>query len=81
MLKGVTQREFDAEHAAMRLVKRLNGAVGGMLSDNPEITASALKILDPTPPPQLMRAWRKERSFDFDDEEYRAELQTQTDDL
>jgi hypothetical protein len=61
------------------LVKRLNGAVGGMLSDNPEITARALKILDPTLPPQLIKAWRKERDFDFDDEDYRAELQTQTD--
>jgi len=27
-----------------------------------------------------MKAWRKERKFDFDDEDHRAELQTQTDD-
>jgi hypothetical protein len=81
MLKGVTEREFDAEHAAMRIVKRLNGAVGHMLSENPKITARALQILDPTLPPQLITAWRKERSFDdFDYEDYHAELQTQTDD-
>jgi ParB-like nuclease domain len=80
MLEGVTQREFDAEHAAMRIVKRLNGALGHMLSENPKITARALQILDPALPPQLIRTWRKERDFDdFDYEDYRAELQTQTD--
>jgi hypothetical protein len=79
MLKGVTQKEFDAEEAAIRIVKRLNGAVGTMLSENPKITARALQILDPALPPQLMKAWRKERDIDFDDEDYRAELHTQTD--
>jgi hypothetical protein len=80
MLKGVTQQEFNEENAAMRIVKRLNGAVGHMLSENPKITTRALQILDPTLPPQLIKAWRKERSFDdfdFDYEDYRAELQPQ----
>jgi hypothetical protein len=79
MLAGVTEREFDEEHAVMRIVKRLNGALGEMLSENPKITARALQRLDPELPPQLIKTWRKERSSFFDDEDYQAELHTQTD--
>jgi hypothetical protein len=76
LLKGVTQKEFDADEAAMRLVKWLNNRVGGTLSKNPDITARALKILDPTLPPQLMKAWRK----NGDDDDYDPYLQTEQDD-
>jgi ParB-like nuclease domain len=82
MLKGVTQQEFDEENAAMRIVKRLNGAVGHMLSENPKITARALQILDPTLPPQLIKAWRKDPDVEWSDpydEDHVAELGTQAD--
>src|SRR5262245_5856050 len=56
--KGVTKKEFDADEAAMRLVKWIDNRVGQTLSKDYEITARALKILDPALPPQLMTHWR-----------------------
>jgi hypothetical protein len=79
LYKGVTKKEFDADEAAMRLVKWLNNRVGGTLSKNYEITARALKILDPTLPPQLMTHWRGDPDVDPDFDPYAKQPHTQTD--
>jgi hypothetical protein len=79
LYKGVTKKEFDADEAAMRLVKWLNNRVGGTLSKNYEITARALKLLDPTLPPQLMTHWRGDPDVDPDFNPYASDPHEQTD--
>jgi ParB-like nuclease domain len=79
LYSGVTKKEFDADEAAMQLVKFIDNRIGQALSRSPEITARALKILDAALPPQLMTFWRRDPEVDLDFDPYAKEPHEQTD--
>jgi ParB-like nuclease domain len=74
--RGVTEKEFDADTAAMWLAREIQNRLEHKLARDPEITARALKLYDPSLPPQLMKAWRKSG----DDDDYDPYLETEEDD-
>jgi hypothetical protein len=57
LYRGVTKAQFDTDAEVMRLARAIQNRLEDALSKNPNITARALKLYDPTLPKALMAAW------------------------
>jgi hypothetical protein len=65
--RGATKEEHDEDAAVMRLVRILQNRLEDELSKNsPRIFARALRLYDPSLPPQLITAWKKDGDDDYD---------------